>query len=150
MLADSNILIYATKPEHAALRQWLIDTLPKVSVISKVEILGYHKLHAAEKVALTELLSCLELIYLTPSSYGTADLFVFPAKAGNQRLYLTGFPPTRERQNRINQRFPMKSPSNYASNANSRLATPSLQPPALNGDMHWRPATRRTSPGLTN
>ena len=72
MLADSNILIYATKPEHAALRQWLIDTLPKVSVISKVEILGYHKLHAAEKVALTELLSSLELIYLTPSSYEIA------------------------------------------------------------------------------
>ncbi len=72
MLADSNILIYATKPEHAALRQWLIDTLPKVSVISKVEILGYHKLHAAEKVALTKLLSCLELIYLTPSSYEIA------------------------------------------------------------------------------
>ncbi len=72
MLVDSNILIYATKPEHAELRQWLIDKLPKVSVISKVEILGYHKLHAAEKVALTELLSCLELIYLTPSSYEIA------------------------------------------------------------------------------
>lgn len=72
MLIDSNILIYATKPEHARLRQWLIDTLPKVSVISKVEILGYHKLHSAEKVALTELLSSLELIYLTPSSYEIA------------------------------------------------------------------------------
>lgn len=72
MLADSNILIYATKPEHAELRKWLIDTLPKISVISKVEILGYHKLHAAEKVALTELLSSLELIYLTPSSYEIA------------------------------------------------------------------------------
>jgi hypothetical protein len=54
MLADSNILIYATKPEHSELRQWLIETLPKVSVISKVEILGYHKLHAAE-MALDEL-----------------------------------------------------------------------------------------------
>lgn len=72
MLADSNILIYATKPEHEELRQWLIDTLPKASVISKVEILGYHKLHAAAKIALTELLSSLELIYLTPSSYEIA------------------------------------------------------------------------------
>ena len=72
MLADSNILIYAIKPEHAKLRQWLIETLPTVSVISKVEILGDHKLHAAEKVALSELLSCLELIYLTPSSYEIA------------------------------------------------------------------------------
>ena len=72
MLADSNILIYATKPEHAELRQWMIETLPKVSVISKVEILGYHKLQVAEKDVLTELLNSLELIYLTPSSYEIA------------------------------------------------------------------------------
>lgn len=72
MLADSNILIYATKPEHSRLRQWLMDTLPKISVISKVEILGYHKLNSAEKVALTELLNSLELIYLTPASYEIA------------------------------------------------------------------------------
>lgn len=42
VLADSNILIYATQPEHAKLRQWLLDTLPKASIISRVEILGYH------------------------------------------------------------------------------------------------------------
>jgi predicted nucleic acid-binding protein len=72
MLVDSNILIYATKPEHAKLRQWLIDTLPKASVISKVEILGYHKLHTTEKSSLTELLNSLELIYLTPASYEIA------------------------------------------------------------------------------
>jgi len=40
MLVDSIVLIYATKPEHAKLRRWLIDALPKASVISKVEILG--------------------------------------------------------------------------------------------------------------
>lgn len=72
MLVDSNILIYATKPEHTSLRLWLVEALPKVSVISKVEILGYHKLHSAEKTALTELLDCLELIYLTPASYEIA------------------------------------------------------------------------------
>lgn len=72
MLVDSNILIYATKPEHVKLRQWLIETLPKASVISKVEILGYHKLNSAEKVALTELLNSLELIYLTPACYEIA------------------------------------------------------------------------------
>lgn len=49
MLVDSNILIYATKPEHAELRRWLVEVLPKISVISKVEILGYHKLQSAEK-----------------------------------------------------------------------------------------------------
>jgi predicted nucleic acid-binding protein len=72
MLVDSNILIYATKPEHARLRQWLVKQLPKVSVISKGEILGYHKLLATEQAALTELLGCLELVYLTPASYEIA------------------------------------------------------------------------------
>lgn len=72
MLVDSNILIYATKPAHAELRRWLVEALPKLSVISKVEILGYHKLHAAEKTALTELLSNLELIYLAPACYEIA------------------------------------------------------------------------------
>ncbi|MFA7243485.1 MAG: type II toxin-antitoxin system VapC family toxin [Sulfuricellaceae bacterium] len=72
MLVDSNILIYATKPEHAELRHWLVEALPKLSIISKVEILGYHKLHAAEKAALTESLNNLELIYLTPACYEIA------------------------------------------------------------------------------
>lgn len=71
-LADSNILIYATQPEHAKLRQWLLDTLPKVSIISRVEILGYHRLQETEQAALTELLDNLELIYLTPACYEIA------------------------------------------------------------------------------
>lgn len=41
VLSDSTMLIYATHPEYASLRQWLLDTLPKVSIISRVEILGY-------------------------------------------------------------------------------------------------------------
>lgn len=72
VLADSNILIYATQPEHAKLRQWLLDTLPKASIISRVEILGYHKLQDAEQAALTELLDNLELVYLTPACYEIA------------------------------------------------------------------------------
>lgn len=72
VLADSNILIYATQPEHAKLRQWLLDTLPKVSVISRVEILGYHKLQAIEQAALAELLDNLELVYLTSACYEIA------------------------------------------------------------------------------
>lgn len=72
VLADSNILIYATQPEHTKLRQWLLDTLPKVSIISRVEILGYHKLQEIEQSALTELLDNLELVYLTPACYEIA------------------------------------------------------------------------------
>lgn len=72
MLVDSNVLIYATMPEHGELRQWLLDALPNVSIISKVEILGYHKLQPVEKVALTELLNSLDVVYLTPASYEIA------------------------------------------------------------------------------
>ena len=62
----------ATQPEHAKLRQWPLDTLPKVSIISRVEILGYHKLQEVEQTTLTELLDNLELVYLTPACYEIA------------------------------------------------------------------------------
>jgi predicted nucleic acid-binding protein len=44
MLLDSNIIIYAAQPEHAALRQFIETHAPAVSVISYIEVLGYHKL----------------------------------------------------------------------------------------------------------
>jgi predicted nucleic acid-binding protein len=44
MLIDSNIVIYASQPEHAHLRQFIADHAPAVSAISYVEVLGYHQL----------------------------------------------------------------------------------------------------------
>ncbi len=44
MLLDSNIIIYASKPEHASLRELIARTAPAVSAVSKVEVLGYHRL----------------------------------------------------------------------------------------------------------
>ena len=44
MLLDSNIIIYAAQPKHAALRQFIETYTPAVSVISYIEVLGYHKL----------------------------------------------------------------------------------------------------------
>jgi len=49
MLLDSNIIIYAAQPEHAALRQLIAEMAPAVSAISYVEVLGYHKLKAPER-----------------------------------------------------------------------------------------------------
>lgn len=43
-LLDSNIIIYAAKPEHDALRRLIVDTAPAVSAVSYVEVLGYHRL----------------------------------------------------------------------------------------------------------
>ncbi|WP_246496008.1 type II toxin-antitoxin system VapC family toxin [Methanocalculus chunghsingensis] len=49
MLIDSNIIIYAMKPEHEELRLIIDKTAPYVSAVSYVEVLGYHKLKEDEK-----------------------------------------------------------------------------------------------------
>jgi len=45
MLIDSNIIIYAAKPDCAELRDLIADHTPAVSAVSYVEVLGYHKLN---------------------------------------------------------------------------------------------------------
>lgn len=72
MLIDSNVVIYATQPAHADLREWVLRTLPKVSVISKVEVLGYHRLRPDERTALETLLYTLEILYPSPATYEIA------------------------------------------------------------------------------
>ena len=49
MLIDSNIIIYAAKPEYGALRRFIADKEPAVSAISYVEVLGYHHLTELER-----------------------------------------------------------------------------------------------------
>ena len=44
MLLDSNIIIYATQPEHDEIRKFIAENTPAVSSISYVEVLGYHRL----------------------------------------------------------------------------------------------------------
>src|SRR5712692_6607659 len=49
MLIGSNIIIYAARPEHAFLRQFIAEHAPVVSAISYVEVLGYHRLGEDER-----------------------------------------------------------------------------------------------------
>lgn len=49
MLLDSNVIIYAAQPEHGHLRRLIAETSPKVSSISYVEVLGYHRLSEVER-----------------------------------------------------------------------------------------------------
>ena len=49
MLIDSNIIIYAARPEHENLRQFIIEHAPAVSAVSYVEVLGYHNLTKADQ-----------------------------------------------------------------------------------------------------
>lgn len=49
MRLDSNIIIHAAKPEHPDLRQFIVKHAPAVSVVSYVEVLGYHRLTDADR-----------------------------------------------------------------------------------------------------
>ncbi len=49
MLIDSNILIYASQPAHAHLRQLIVKYAPAISAVSYVEVLGYHQLDDEER-----------------------------------------------------------------------------------------------------
>lgn len=44
MLIDSNIIIYASLPEHSFLRRLIANHTPAVSAISYVEVFGYPRL----------------------------------------------------------------------------------------------------------
>jgi len=52
MLIDSNIIIYATYPDHEDLRRLIEKQAPFVSAVSYVEVLGYHKLKKQERIYL--------------------------------------------------------------------------------------------------
>lgn len=49
MLFDSNIIIYATQPGHSGLHQFIVTNDPAVSIISYIEVLGYHRLGDADR-----------------------------------------------------------------------------------------------------
>ncbi len=49
MLLDSNIVIYAAEPGYDALRKFIAEHESVVSIISKVEVLGYHKLNSENR-----------------------------------------------------------------------------------------------------
>ncbi len=59
MILDSNVLIYSVEPEYGVLRAYLAgqDELPFVSLITKLEVLGFYKLRPDHKVSLESLLA---------------------------------------------------------------------------------------------
>ncbi len=65
MLLDSNIIIYAAQPEHAALRQFIETHTPAVSVISYIEVLGYHKLTTEDRQFLEQFFQAAEELPLS-------------------------------------------------------------------------------------
>ena len=49
-MLDSNLIIYAARPEYPGLRRLIAARAPAVSMISVVEVLGYHKLSDADRL----------------------------------------------------------------------------------------------------
>ncbi len=64
-LLDSNLFIYAILPAHAALRTVIAGCNPAASLISRVEVLGFHRLTAQEETDLEALLNLCALLPVT-------------------------------------------------------------------------------------
>jgi len=66
MLLDSNILIYATQPNFKSLRQWCLSQKISMSDITRLEVLGYHKLTDEDKQDFFELFHHAEVYTVSP------------------------------------------------------------------------------------
>jgi toxin FitB len=64
-MLDSNLIIYAARPEYPGLRRLIADRSPSVSAISVVEVLGYHKLSAAERAHFEAFFAAAEVLPLS-------------------------------------------------------------------------------------
>ena len=65
MLLDSNIVIYAALPEHAGLRRFIAEHSPAVSVITYIEVTGYHRLSQEDQILLAQFFQATEILPLT-------------------------------------------------------------------------------------
>ncbi len=65
MLLDSNIIIYAAQADQAALRQFIAEHAPVVSVVSYIEVLGYHGLSEADRSFLEQFFQATEILPLS-------------------------------------------------------------------------------------
>ena len=71
-LLDSNLLIYSALEAHEFLRPLALNTQNFVSIISKVETLGFHSLDAADAVYFQSLFALVTLLPVTPNVIETA------------------------------------------------------------------------------
>jgi len=65
MLLDSNLIIYAIKPEYIGLRKWISENTPSVSAISYLEVMGYHRLTSDDKQDLSDFFNAAPIIPIT-------------------------------------------------------------------------------------
>ncbi|WP_280866699.1 type II toxin-antitoxin system VapC family toxin [Lunatimonas salinarum] len=65
LLLDSNILIYALMSDHQPLRDSLRHKEAACSIVSHIEVMGYHKLTSPEKAAFNTLFESIGILPLT-------------------------------------------------------------------------------------
>ncbi|WP_310390925.1 type II toxin-antitoxin system VapC family toxin [Hymenobacter sp.] len=71
-LLDSNLLIYSAGEAYEFLRPMVLNTQNFASFISKVEVLGFHKLEATDAVYFDSLFAVVTLLPVTPNVIETA------------------------------------------------------------------------------
>ncbi len=64
-MLDSNLIIYAARPEYPGLRRLIAARSPAVSAVSVVEVLGYHKLSAVERAHFEAFFAAAEVLPLS-------------------------------------------------------------------------------------
>ncbi len=64
-MLDSNLIIYAARPEYPGLRRLIEARSPAVSAISIVEVLGYHKLSDEDRIHFEAFFSAASVLPLS-------------------------------------------------------------------------------------
>ena len=65
MILDSNLIIYAAKPEYPGLRRFIANAAPAVSVVTKIEVLGYHKLSETDRHYFEKFFAACQILPVT-------------------------------------------------------------------------------------
>lgn len=77
-LLDANLVIYAAKPQYTFLRPLLLDVGSCLSIISKLEALGFRNLTADDK-------AYLEGVFRTAKVYPINNAIIDQARTRNRR-----------------------------------------------------------------
>lgn len=65
ILLDSNIVIYSTKPEFSSLRSFLEKETLCVSIVSYVEVLGFHKITDQDKADFEQFFAVTQILQIS-------------------------------------------------------------------------------------
>jgi predicted nucleic acid-binding protein len=65
VILDSNLVIYAARPEYSGLRRFIAERSPSASAVSLVEVLGYHKLSASDQKYFEAFFAVTEVLPVT-------------------------------------------------------------------------------------